>query len=320
MYTVIWVWGRGVGLWMQVREGHGCCRPGGLLTSERCCEGRTAAAQKPASGPGSGSQHQMSPVAVFEDIWSFWAILSYRAFNQVFTHARCESTRVVSIRKLCWSRSEVAELFLPLTLRHRSVFISIPLPPPPPLHPSLLHLFPHLSSFLYPSTLSGNCPLLSYLSIYASVDPCSYVFLALSLSQLVSHILFYLWAVRSLIKAVSQMGGNTTEPGLCWLRLKGNKGLLPDKLCGAIRWWECVVCFFLCWCDCMFFQFFPPEPVLASFCLIATLMFCIPPRPWREPNLLLFCFFVKPQTRQMAVKSLRQFSEYILGSLIKITK
>lgn len=187
--------------------------------------------------------------------------------------------------------------------------------------PVRLHLHPTLFFFLFHPLLKLLSIFYCWLSIYLSVHLSH----SLSLSQLVSHILFYLWTVRSLIKAVSRMGGDTTDQDSAGYGWKATK---PCNQTSCVVRLDVGVCgLFLCWCDCEFvcccffiFLLHFPDPVLASFCLIAPLMFCVAPRAWRVPNLLLFGVFVKPQTRQMAVKSLRWFSAFIFRNLIKIAR
>lgn len=124
------------------------------------------------------------------------------------------------------------------------------------LIPAFLSLLISLSIFC-----SVNSP-----SIHPSVCVCISLSLSLAFSQLESHVLVYLWAVRSLIKAVSLMGGDTTEwesAGYGWKATKTcNQPSCVVRLDGR----ACSVSFcmlFLC------FGFLPlfPEPALPGLSL-----------------------------------------------------
>lgn len=110
--------------------------------------------------------------------------------------------------------------------------------------------------YLHPVTITVMClfqffpPLFWYCSLHftlLTINSPIYLCLYLthSLSQLVSQILFYLWAVRSLIKAVSQLGGDTAERdsvGYGWKATKAcNHSSFIARLAEA-----CSVC--SCWC------------------------------------------------------------------------
>lgn len=103
------------------------------------------------------------------------------------------------------------------------------------------------------------------------------------------------------------MGGDITE------QESVSSGVTATKPCNqpgcTVNLNASAQCVFVC-----YFQMFDislssmSQCCLAPFCLLAPLMLCVPPRARCVSNLLLFCVFVLPLTRQMAVKSLQQSS------------